>query len=259
MRFNLKLMGTSLMSQLNHKTALVTGAAKRLGRAMAVSLAREGVEVVVHYHASQEQATQVKAEIERAGGQAVLCQADLADVGQADALVGQAVEMLGRPLDILINNASIFNEQKLLETTSEALVANMQVHAYAPLALSRAFSGQGRSGHIINMLDSRVQDYDKLHVPYHLSKRSLLALTRMLAIELAPSVAVNAVAPGLILSPQGQGDEYLQELAHTNPLNRSGGPRDICEAVLFLLQSDFITGQIIYVDGGRHMKGHMYG
>jgi pteridine reductase len=259
MRFNVKLMGTSLVTQLKHKTALVTGAAKRLGRAMAVSLAREGVEVVVHYHASQEQATQVKAEIEQAGGQAVLCQADLADAGQADALVGQAVEMLGRPLDILINNASIFNEQKLLETTSEALVANMQVHAYAPLALSRALADQGLSGHIINMLDSRVQDYDRLHVPYHLSKRSLLALTRMLAVELASGVAVNAVAPGLILAPEGQGDEYLQGLAHTNPLNRYGRSQDICEAVLFLLQSEFITGQIIYVDGGRHMKGHMYG
>ncbi|NQV31372.1 MAG: SDR family oxidoreductase, partial [Phycisphaeraceae bacterium] len=130
-----------------------------------------------------------------------------------------------------------------------------------PLALSRAFAAQGQltSGHIINMLDSRVQDYYKLHVPYHLSKRSLLALTRMLAIELAPGVAVNAVAPGLILAPEGKGDEYLQALAHTNPLNRSGGPQDICEAVLFLLRSEFITGQIIYVDGGRHMKGHMYG
>ena len=247
------------MTQLKHKTALVTGAAKRLGRAVAVSLAQQGVQVVVHYHVSQAQSGQVKAEIEQAGGQAVLFQADLADAGQADALVGRAVEMLGRPLDILINNASIFETQSLLETTSETLAENMQVHAYAPLALSRAFFEQGQSGHIINMLDSRVQDYDKLHVPYHLSKRSLLALTRMLAIELAPAVAVNAVAPGLILAPEGQGDEYLQELAHTNPLNRSGGPQDICEAVLFLLQSDFITGQIIYVDGGRHMKGHMYG
>lgn len=247
------------MTRLNHKTALVTGAAKRLGRAMALSLARQGVQVGVHYHVSQQQASQVKAEIEQAGGRAVLCQADLSDAGQAEALVGQVVETMGRPLDILINNASVFDEQKLLETTADALAENMQVHAYAPLALSRALSDQGRSGHIINMLDSRVQDYDKLHVPYHLSKRSLLALTRMLAVELAPGVAVNAVAPGLILAPEGQGDEYLQALAHTNPLNRSGGPQDICEAVLFLLQSDFITGQIIYVDGGRHMKGHMYG
>ena len=247
------------MTQLKHKTALVTGSAKRLGRAMALSLAQQGVQVVVHYRSSQGQASEVKAEIEQAGGQAVLCQADLADAGQADALVGRAAELLGRPLDILINNASIFDTQSLLETTSESLALNMQVHAYAPLALSRAFSGQGQSGHIINMLDSRVQDYDKLHVPYHLSKRSLLALTRMLAIELAPAVAVNAVAPGLILPPEGQGDAYLQELAHTNPLNRYGGTQDICEAVLFLLRSEFITGQIIYVDGGRHMKGHMYG
>ena len=247
------------MTQLKQKTALVTGAARRLGRAMAVSLARQGTQVVVHYHSSQAHAAQVQAEIEQAGAQAALCQADLADPGQADALVGRVVDMLGRPLDILINNASIFEEQTLLETTSKALIENMQVHAYAPLALSRAFSQQGHAGHIVNLLDSRVQDYDRLHVPYHLSKRSLLALTRMLAVELAPAVAVNAVAPGLILAPKGQGGDYLEKLAHTNPLNRYGNEQDICEAVLFLLQSEFITGQVIYVDGGRHMKGHMYG
>ncbi len=249
------------MGKLTHKTALITGAAKRLGRAMALALAKQDVMVVVHYHTSQDLAASVKADIEQAGGQAVLCQADLADAAQADSLVGRAVELTGRPLDILINNASIFDTQSLLETTSEAMAENMQVHAYAPLALSRDFAAQGQliRGHIINLLDSRVQDYDTLHVPYHLSKRSLLALTRMLAVELAPAVAVNAVAPGLILAPEGQGDEYLQALAHTNPLNRSGTATDICEAVLFLVQSEFITGQVIYVDGGRHMKGHMYG
>ncbi len=247
------------MAQLNQKTALVTGAAKRLGRAMALSLAREGVQIVVHYRTSHEEACEVKAAIEQGGAQAVLCQADLADAGQAESLVGRAVALLGRPLDILINNASIFDSLSLHETTSQNLAENAQIHAYAPLALSRALADQGQPAHIINMLDSRVQDYDPLHVPYHLSKRSLLALTRMLAIDLAPEVAVNAVAPGLILPPEGQGDAYLQELAHTNPLNRHGGPQDVCEAVLFLLQSRFITGQIIYVDGGRHMKGHMYG
>ncbi|MCF7975041.1 MAG: SDR family oxidoreductase [Phycisphaerae bacterium] len=249
------------MTQLNHKTALVTGAAKRLGRAMALALAEQGVQVVVHYHTSEQEARAVQADIEQAGGHAVLCQADLSDTGQADALVGRAVALAGRPLDILINNASIFDEQVLLETTSEALALNMQVHAYTPLTLSRAFAAQDRlvCGQIINMLDSRVQDYDKLHVPYHLSKRSLMALTRMLAMDLAPRVAVNAVAPGLILAPAGHGQEYLENLAHTNPLNRYGAPQDIVEAMLFLVQSEFITGQVIYVDGGRHMKGHMYG
>ena len=247
------------MTQLEHKTALVTGAAKRLGRAMALSLAQQGVQIVLHYHTSEAQAREVLREIEQAGGQATLCQADLADAARADTLVDRAVQVLGRPLDILINNASFFETQSWLETTSQALAENMQVHAYAPLALSRAFYRQGRPGQILNMLDSRVQDYDKLHVPYHLSKRSLLTLTRVLAIELAPSVTVNAVAPGLILAPEGQGEDYLEKLAHTNPLNRHGNAQDICEAVLFLLRSDFITGQIIYVDGGRHMKGHMYG
>lgn len=247
------------MMSLKHRTVLITGAAKRLGRAMALYLAEQGAAVVVHYHTSQQQAESLQSAIEQTGGRAVLCQADLADAGQADGLVGKAVELLGRPLDILINNASIFQEQRLLDTTSQAMAENMMIHAYAPLTLSRAFAAQAESGHIVNLLDSRVQDYDKLHVPYHLSKRSLLALTRMLAVELAPAVAVNAVAPGLVLPPEGQSDDYLTDLAHTNPLNRFGSGQDICEAVTFLVQSTFITGQVIYVDGGRHMKGHMYG
>jgi len=134
----------------------------------------------------------------------------------------------------------------------------VQVHALAPLTLSRALAKQGRDGHIINMLDSRVTDYDRDHAAYHLSKRMLLTLTRMLAMELAPRIAVNGVAPGLILPPAGKDESYLRDLAHTNPMNRHGGVGDITDAVLYLLTSRFVTGQVMFVDGGRHMRGPLY-
>ena len=239
------------------KTALVTGAAKRLGRALALGLACQGVQVVVHYNRSLTEAGRVLEEIQAQGGTAWLVQADLSQPQQAETLLEKASAQAG-PIDILINNASVFTEQTLWQTSDASLQSNMQIHAYAPLALARSLASQDRPGHIINLLDSRVQDYDRQHLPYHLSKRTLLSLTRILALELAPKIAVNGIAPGLILPPEGQDHHYLERLAHTNPLCRYGHPQDIVAAMLFLLRSRFVSGQIIYVDGGRHMKGQVY-
>lgn len=244
-------------NSLRGKTALVTGAAKRLGRAMALALARQGVHVIVHYHRSEAEARQVLEEIQQGQGVGWLIQADLNRPEEAETLLDKARDQAGL-VDILINNASIFQEETLWESSSASLQRNMHLHAYAPLVLARALAAQDRPAHIINLLDSRVQDYDKQHLPYHLSKRTLLSLTRILALELAPKISVNGIAPGLILPPEGQDPDYLEKLAHTNPLNCHGGPQDIVDALLFLLQSRFISGQIIYVDGGRHMKGKIY-
>ena len=125
--------------------------------------------------------------------------------------------------------------------------------------IARAFGAQGIEGVIVNFLDTRIEDYDRKHAAYHLSKRMLYTLTRMMAIEFAPLVRVNAVAPGLILPPPGKDESYLAQLAHTNPLGRYGDPSHIVEAVLFLVRNDFVTGQVVFVDGGRHLKGKMYG
>ncbi|MCH7709078.1 MAG: SDR family oxidoreductase [Myxococcales bacterium] len=108
-------------------------------------------------------------------------------------------------------------------------------------------------------MDTRITDYDKSHVSYHLSKRMLFSMTRMMALEFAPKVRVNAIAPGLILPPEGKDETYLQDLARSNPLLAYGGPGDVVEAVLFLLQGRFVTGQVLYVDGGRHLLGGVYG
>lgn len=247
-------------------TALVTGAGRRLGRAIAVELAQAGADVVLHCNNSRSEAQALAAQLRACGCSAWVLAADLARPAQAARLLARAVAASGRRVDILVNNASIFPRDRITDCTVEALARNMQVNAFAPLQIARAFAGQfakpGRAGArpcIVNLLDSRITDYDSEHASYHLSKRALHALTKMMALEFAPRVRVNAVAPGLILPPPGRSEHYLRRLAHTNPLRRFGSSADIAGAVLFLVRSTFITGQVIYVDGGRHLRGSLYG
>ncbi len=239
------------------KRALITGAAKRVGRAIATALAQNGVHVVIHYHQSAQDALALCDDLRRLGVSAWAIQGDLMDLPQVERIFREAVAQAG-PIDILINNASIFDRDTLWEATDESIGKNVRLHAVVPLLLSRALAGQGGPGHIVNLLDTRVAVYDREHASYDLSKSMLLTLTRMLALELAPKVAVNAVAPGSILPPPGYGVDYLKKLTYANPLNRHGDPQDIADAVLFLVRSRFITGQVIYVDGGMHMKGRIY-
>jgi len=245
--------------------ALVTGAGVRLGRAIASALAGDGADVVLHYLTSEQEAAALARQLRARGAKAWLLRADLADPAQAEALVDEAVAACGRPCAILVNSASIFPAGRLGDVTADDLALNMQVNAYAPLALACAFARQfprparGPLPCVVNLLDSRITDYDAEHAAYHVSKRALHTLTKMMALEFAPRVRVNAVAPGLILPPAGQTVAYLRKLAHTNPMNRFGSPADIAEAVRFLLRSGFLTGQVIYVDGGRHLRGNLYG
>ena len=239
--------------------ALVTGAGRNLGRAVALALGASGTAVAAHYHASADGAAEVVEAILAAGGEAWSLRADLSDTDQAQGLVDRAAEACGRPVNILVNSASAYEPSRVLEFEAEELAANVRLNAMAPLLLCRALAAQGRPGCIINLLDARMGDYDREHAAYHLSKRLLYDLTRMLALELAPGIRVNGVAPGLIAPQDGTGREAAQALAHTNPLRRTGSPEEVAEATLFLIRSGFITGQTIYVDGGRNLRGSVYG
>ena len=177
--------------------------------------------------------------------------------GGARGLMEQARELAG-PIHYLINSASIFPNDTLSEMSEESLIENLKVNAFAPFELSRAFAEQGLEGAIVNFLDTRILDYDKIHASYHLSKRLLASLTRMMAIEYARKLRVNAVAPGLILPPPGKGMDDLKEMGRELPLKTHGTEEDITSTVLFLLENPFVTGQVIYVDGGRHLRGNIY-
>ena len=243
---------------LSGRTALVTGAGRRLGRATALALAEAGADVVVHYRASAGEAESLAGEIEQLGRKAWVLQADLASAAETRQLFVRACQAAG-PVDLLINSASIFPESRLTSFTAEELHQSVEVNAMAPLELGRELAARVGRGDIVNFLDARIGDYDREHVAYHLSKRMLADLTRLMALEFAPGVRVNAVAPGLILPPEGQGEAYLKRLASTSPLQRHGSVEDVTSAVLFLVRSSFVTGQTVYVDGGRNLRGRVYG
>lgn len=242
---------------LRDRVALVTGGAKRLGAAVASAMAQVGADVVIHYNRSADEAETLAEQLRQLGRRAWTVQGELTDPTQVDDVAAEAIDQAGR-VDILINNASIFPESHVLAFSQDDLAENVQVNAMAPLQLARAVAGQEIAADIINLLDTRILSYDVKHAAYHLSKRMLATITNMLAIELAPRIRVNAIAPGLVLPPPGKDESYLDELAHTNPLNTHGCAGDIAHAALFLLTSPFVTGQVIYVDGGRHLKGRTY-
>jgi pteridine reductase len=245
-------------SDLVGRTALVTGAAKRLGRGVSLALADSGVSVIAHFNSSSAPAAELAEQLRTRGVKAWTIQADLACPEQVATLMARARDVAG-PVDILINNASIFPADTFKDATPESIALNEQVNAVAPFLLMRDLAAQGIEADIINFLDTRIVDVDPGHTSYHISKRTLFTLTQIAALELAPRIKVNAVAPGLILPPEGKDESYLAGLAHTNPLRRYGSPEAISQAVLFLLKAKFITGQVIYVDGGRHLKGSFYG
>jgi len=245
------------MQRLKGKIALITGGAKRLGAALAKGIAADGAHVVIHCNHSHDEAEKTADAIIDAGGDASVIETDLADNAMADMLVGRAIAHTG-PLDILINNASVFETCSFAETEPDAIRRNMDIHAVAPMLIARRFAEQHRKGAIINLLDTMIMDYDRHHVPYHLSKRMLHTLTRIMAIEFAPDIRVNAIAPGLILPPSGKDVDYLEELVHSNPLYKYGGTSDVVDAALYLIHADFVTGQTLFVDGGRHLRGNMY-
>jgi len=255
---------------LSGRTALVTGGALRIGRACVLALAEAGADVVVHYHNSHDEACHTADQAAVHGVRAVTAGGDLRSEKAVRDLFTEACTLSGG-IDILVNSASIFPESSIRDFAWDELEENMRLHGWAPLLLSRLFAAQtrfaglddppaeDRLGNIVNLLDSRIADYDRRHAAYHLSRRLLFDTTRMLSLELAPAVKVNAIAPGLILPPAGAGNEYLEQLRTTNPLQRAGTPADITSALLFFISNSFVTGQVLFIDGGRRMKGSMYG
>jgi NAD(P)-dependent dehydrogenase (short-subunit alcohol dehydrogenase family) len=239
-------------SWLAGKTALVTGGARRIGRAVSLALAASGSNVVVHHSRSAHDADALVTEISRHGVRATAVRADLGEPDEAEALITLAEERAGR-LDVLVNNASLFGPETLEAATFDNLVRSMKVNAWAPFVLTRAFARRSGRGRVVNLLDTRVSGLDLAHVGYIMGKHLLAVFTRMTAVAFAPGLTVNAVAPGLILPPPGEDEAYLARLARDLPLKRYGSAEDVVRAVLYLLESDFVTGQVLFVNGGRHL------
>jgi pteridine reductase len=243
----------------DRRVAIVTGGAVRIGRAISLALARQQMRVCLHYGSSQDAAQQTADEIREAGGEVTLVQADLADpVTAAGTIVDAALEAFGR-VDVLINNASIFEPATLSDLSADHWQRHQAINLAAPAFLCQRFAAAVRehddaSGAIINIVDWRALQPQPGHLAYTISKAGLVALTKLLAQELAPSIRVNAIAPGAILPPAGVGDNFEQRMSSVIPLGRTGGLDDITGAVLFLLGADFVTGEILQVTGGQQLQ-----
>jgi NAD(P)-dependent dehydrogenase (short-subunit alcohol dehydrogenase family) len=238
---------------------LVTGAAKRLGKASALAAAAAGFDVVIHFNGSQAEAELAAAEAAAHGVKAALVQADLCDVIAAQKLMDRAVSALGAPLTALVNSASIFEHDRIESLEPVLFARAMQVNGLAPAILMQGFSAQlpkAARGSIVNFLDFKLANPYADHFSYTLSKYALQGATEMAARALAPMIRVNAVAPGYALPSPGQSDADFARLRANNPLHYGAGADDVAAAVAYLLTAPAVTGQTIYVDSGLRFETH---
>lgn len=233
-------------------TALITGGAQRIGRAIALSLAQQGYDIAITYNTSATAAEQLGTEIERTGRSFAMFHCNLLDDIHISTLINTVRDAVP-DLAILINNASIFERSPLHDTDYDMFDRHMTINFRAPYFLSRDFAHHCDSGQIINIIDTKIQSNAFQYSAYTLSKKALADFTKMAALELAPAIRVNAICPGLILPPPGEGQAYLDNMAQHIPLKTTGSTGTICQAIHFLLNNKFITGQFIFIDGGQHL------
>ncbi|WP_272008824.1 SDR family oxidoreductase [Roseovarius sp. ZX-A-9] len=247
------------------KRALVTGGGRRLGRAIALELAGEGCDVAVHYATSRTEAEAVAEEIRTLGRLAITLQADLLDESQVTPLVGRAAAALGGPLTVLINNASIFENDTLADATRLSWDRHMESNLRAPVVLTQMFAAQVpdpamdargepvAQGLVVNMIDQRVLKLTPQFMSYTIAKMGLWAFTRTAAQALAPRVRVNGIGPGPTLQAKHQSEPEFSAQRAATLLRRGADPEDITGALRYLLGARAVTGQILAVDGGQHL------
>jgi pteridine reductase len=237
------------------RVALVTGAGRRVGRAIALALGARRMHVVVHFNDSRDGADETARLIVEAGGAAIVEQADLVDVDAAHALVDRAVAWRGA-LGALVNSAAIMLRTPIAETTQADWDRMFALNVRSPYFLSQraAASLAASDGAIVNIADLAAFESWPAYVPHGMTKAAVVQMTRAMAKALAPAVRVNAVAPGVVLLPEGWDEAGAEHLRQTTPLRRLGSPEDVAQAVVYLLEARYVTGEIVRVDGGRHVR-----
>lgn len=238
---------------MSNPTAIVTGGARRLGREMALNLADRGFDIVIHYNHSKDDASRLAKEVQERGRRCRLLQADFSDLN----LVEETARKFFSEDDnyqVLINNASVFSPKSFEETTFEDLRNNHLVHFFYPFFLTKYFARRSSDGVVVNILDTRVVADDIEFFPYTLSKKSLAAFTRMSAKALAPGIRVNAICPGPVLPPGFDDSENMEQKVAMLPLKKVVAVSDIIKALNYLLDNQSVTGELLFVDGGMHLK-----
>ncbi len=241
---------------LDGRVALVTGAGIRLGRALAVALGEKGMRVAVHYGSHAQGADETAAEIRNAGGEAETFGVDLTDGAACGPLVRDVVGRFGG-IDVLVNSAAVMLRTPMGDVTLDEWDTMFAINLRAPFFLAQAAGAamKERGGVIVNIADLAAFETWPAYIPHSITKAGVIQMTRGLARTLAPRVRVNAIAPGAVLLPENWPEESAARLAETTPLQRLGTPEDVVQAMLYLLRSDYVTGDTLIVDGGRHVRG----
>lgn len=242
--------------ELKGKTALVTGGGIRVGKAIALALAAEGVNLVIHYNRSQGPAEETAAQACTLGVQAMTLGADFNDYQSVEGVFPKALTEFNA-IDILVNSAAIYLRGNGLETDRKAWEIQFRINLKAPFLLTQSFARQlpkGKPGRVLNIADAQINQHRPDHFAYRLTKNALVEMTRMFALELAPEITVNALGLGIMLPLADRGDVDLEAYARENvPLNRAGSPAIAAENALHLIKSDFTTGAFLVVDGGQYI------
>ena len=247
--------GTFQTMEISDSVALVTGSARRIGRAVALELARRGARLAVHYRTSADAARDTLDSIRELGVDAELFQADLVEQGQLSGLIDAVRSRFGT-VHILVNNASVFAPGTLEETTHQMWDEQMHANARAPFFVAQSCAAMMREsgrGKIVNIADPAGERIWPGFFPYSVSKAALLGVTQGLAKALAPEIQVNAVAPGPVHFPDYYTEEQKNSAIARTLLKRAGSPDDVVRAVVFLIENDYVTGEVLHVDGGRHI------
>lgn len=231
---------------------LITGAAKRVGHAIALHFAREGHDVALHYHRAHTEAEQAAEEIRALGVECQLFAADLSDHMVYDGLIAQAQEAFPR-LSVLVNNASVFDQGRFQESDHELYTREFRINTEAPIFLTQSFAKRVTRGAVVNMLDTKITDYKHSYFFYLLSKKTLAEFTKMAAVELGPDIRVNAVCPGHILPSEGWGENYQKRLEPMLPLKKIATLDAVVRSVYSLADNTSLTGQFLFVDGGESL------
>ncbi len=237
-----------------NKTALITGASKRIGRVLAENLAEHGWNVIIHYNFSEAEALEFSKLLkERYPDQGFwTVEANLANLSEVESLIPQLVSEVGE-FQLLINNASLFDSGYIKETDHQLFAEQMDVNLRAPFFLMRDFALLCKKGNIINFTDTRITANKSNYAAYSLSKKALWEVTKMAAVEFAPDIRVNAIAPGVTLAPEDKSDEYLWDLAKNIPMRKPVGLEPIIKSLEYILNNSHLTGQLLFADGGENL------
>jgi NAD(P)-dependent dehydrogenase (short-subunit alcohol dehydrogenase family) len=239
---------------MNQKVAFVTGAAKRIGKKLCQHLAQKGYSVAMHYNQSEKEIRSLQDELKKEYPMQSfhVYSCNLSNLKACEKLVDEVLQDY-QQIDLLVNNASVFDSGLIKETSVELLCKQMDINFSAPFLLSRDYARRNQKGLIVNFLDTRITGNSTSHAAYSISKVAFAHLTKMSALEFAPSIRVNGIAPGATLAPEDESEDYLQRIAAKTPMKRPSGLQPILQSLDYIINNENLTGQILFCDGGEQL------